>query len=121
MALAGFLQQYVKPSRWWRRQRTIEITVWPRFLAQRFCPHIPKQLIAWDVAEKTRIHMCLDCHKHVIEVNDCLHSEVRGHMYETEGTKLVPRTFICLHCDVELEPKDLPTGVRIAHLNIEAR
>jgi hypothetical protein len=121
MGLAAFIQQYVKPSRWWRRQKTIEVVIWPRFLAQWLCPHNYKQMIMFSVEEKTKTSMCLDCHKHVLERNDCAHAEVHGHMYETEGTRLVPRSYVCDHCGVELAQKDLPTGVRVAHLNIEAR
>jgi hypothetical protein len=120
MSIAAFVQQYIKPSRWWRRHKTVEITIWPRFLAQRLCPHKFKQMIMWDTEEKTKTSMCLDCHKHILERNDCAHGEVHGHMYETEGIRLVPRSYLCDHCGVELEPKDLPTEVRIAHLNIEA-
>lgn len=98
----------------------MEITIWPRFLAQAFCPHGPKRMIMFDVAEKTKTSMCLDCHKHILEHNDCIHPEVHGCMYETEGTRLVPRSYSCDHCGVELEPKDLPAGVHIAHVNIEA-
>lgn len=123
MGLTGFLQQYVRPSRWWRRHKTVQVTVWPRFLAQWLCPHLPvrKQMVAFDITAKTKISLCLDCHKQVLEPNDCVHAEVRGHMYETEGARLVPRTFTCLHCHVELQPTDLPEGVQISHLNIEAR
>jgi hypothetical protein len=121
MELIAFLQQYVRPSRWWRRRKTVEVTVWPRFLAQRLCPHKPKQLMGWDVAAGTKLSLCLDCHKTVLETNDCAHAEVHGHMYETEGTRLVPRSYLCDHCGVELSQGDLPAGVRVAHINIEAR
>jgi len=57
MSLTAFLQQYVKPTRWWRRKRSIEITLWPRFLAQALCPHSPKQYFSED---KT-IWRCDDC------------------------------------------------------------
>ena len=121
MSFAAFVQQYVKPSRWWRRHRTVQITVWPRFLAQALCPHIRKQTIAWDVENKTKTSMCLDCHKHVEETNDCLHGEVQVSMWETEGTELVPRAYRCDHCGVGLEMKELPSGVQIRHLTIGDR
>jgi len=120
MSFAAFVQQYVKPSRWWRRKKTVEITIWPRFLAQYLCPHLNKQMIMWDVEARTKTSMCLDCYKHVMEKNDCAHGEVHGHMYETEGVRLVPRSYLCDHCGVELEQKDLPTDVRIAHISIGA-
>jgi|SRR5271170_3517775 len=119
MSLTAFLQQYVKPTRWWRRKRSIEITLWPRFLAQALCPHIPKQLVAWDVDKKLKISMCLDCHKHVEEINDCFHGEVGVCMVETVGTQLVPRSFRCDHCGVELEMSDLPQGVRIKNMGVQ--
>ena len=101
----------------------MQVTVWPRFLAQALCPHIRKQMIMWDVEAKTKTSMCLDCHKHVTEVNDCAHGEVRPSMWETADgqTKLVPRAYRCDNCGVGLEAKDLPSGVMITHLNIETR
>jgi hypothetical protein len=131
MSLSAFLQLYVKPSRWWRRQRSIQITVWPKFLAQALCPHENKQLVSWDVEKKTLTNMCLDCYKHVEETNDCVHGEVRVHSMETvnlgrapapfggrKSAQLVARTYLCEHCGVELEPKDLPPDVKVGHLNI---
>jgi hypothetical protein len=125
MSLSAFVQQYVKPSRWWRRQRTIQLTIWPKFLAQALCPHINKRMIMWDIENKLIRSMCLDCYKHIDEVNDCSHGEVRVHAVETvslgpgrRSAQLVPRTFLCEHCGVELEPKDLPPDVKVGHLNI---
>jgi hypothetical protein len=118
MSFAAFLQQYVKPSRWWRRHRTVQVTIWPRWLAQALCPHVHKQLVMWDVEGKTKTSMCLDCYKHVMEANDCAHGEVKISVWETVGTELVPRAYVCEHCGVELEMKDLPSGVQIRHLTI---
>jgi len=112
MSLTAFLQQYVKPSRWWRRQRTIQITVWPRWLAQVLCPHLYKQLAMWDADSKTKTNLCLDCHKLVEELNDCAHGEVT--VWATNFSQ--PLTYKCEHCGVELEFKNLPKGVRIIHL-----
>src|SRR5260370_1275305 len=116
MSFAGFLQEYVKPSRWWRRQKTVEITIWPRFLAQALCPHGPKRMIMWDVESKLKVSMCLDCHKHIEERNDCAHGEVHGHMYETEGTRLVPRSYLCDHCGVEVAARDEPGALGLVHV-----
>jgi hypothetical protein len=126
MSLSAFLQQYVKPSRWWRRQRTIQITVWPKFLAQALCPHENKQMIMWDVATKLKTSLCIDCYKHIEETNDCAHGEVSIHAVETinlsnapapfggrRSAQLIPRSYLCEHCGVELETKDLPHGVRV--------
>jgi hypothetical protein len=116
MSLSAFLQQYVKPSRWWRRHKTIQVTIWPKFLAQILCPHIHKQLVMWDVEKKTKTHMCLDCHKNVEERNDCVHGEVRVHGVETVLNRLVPFSYVCEHCGIELERKDLPSGATVTNL-----
>lgn len=126
MSLTAFIQQYIKPSRWWRRQRTIQVTVWPRWLAQILCPHARKQPVMWDAANKTKTDLCLDCYKHIEEVNDCIHGEVRVHAMETinlgnapapfggkKSAQLIPRSFLCEHCGVELALGDLPHDARI--------
>ena len=118
MSLSAFLQQYVKPTRWWRRRRTIQFTVWPRWIAQALCPHIPKQMIMFDVVLRTKTSLCLDCHKHLEEINDCVHAEVSVCMVETVGAQLVPRSFRCDHCGVELEMHQLPTDVKVSNLNL---
>jgi len=119
MSLTAFLQQFVKPSRWWRRRRTIEITVWPRSFAQALCPHSVRQMIMFDVEAKTKTGMCRDCHKHIEEPNNCIHSNVKVCMMETVGTQLLPRSYTCDLCGVELEPKDLPKDVQIAYVNLK--
>lgn len=120
MSLSAFLQQYIKPSRWWRRRRTIQVTVRPQWLAQALCPHVRKQLIMWSVEDKTKTSLCLDCYKHIEEFNYCVHDEVRVRVLETReitpghrSAQLVPRSYLCEYCGVELEPKDLPHGVRV--------
>lgn len=115
MSFSLFVQQYVKPSRWWRRQKSIQITIWPRWIAQAFCPHASKQPMMWDVDKKLIASMCMDCHKHIEQTNDCIHGEVLVHVVETVGRQLLPRTFRCQHCGAELELKHLPHGVRVLH------
>jgi hypothetical protein len=99
-----------------KSHRTIRFTVWPRFLAQARCPHIHKQPIMWDVDSKTKTNMCLDCHKHIEESNDCAHGELSVCVAETLGKQFVPRCYRCELCGVEFEMTDLPKGVRIVHL-----
>ena len=101
-----------------RSQRTIHVTVRHRFVAQALCPHIHKRLILWDVDNKTKTTMCLDCDKRIEESNDCAHDEVRVCVVETVGKQFVPRCYGCELCGVELEMKDLPKGVRIVHLSV---
>jgi len=72
----------------------------------------------FDVEAKTKISLCLDCHMHIPEINDCIHGEVSVHMVETVVNQLVPRSFLCDHCGVELEMKDLPHGVRIKNVGV---
>jgi hypothetical protein len=121
MSLSPFLQAIVQPSRWWRRQRTVEVTLWPRWIAQALCPHLKKHIIRWDASTKTVVSICFDCYKQVEEPNDCAHGEVRTHAYETvnlgRATQLAVRSYKCEHCGLELLPKELPNGVRITHLN----
>jgi hypothetical protein len=118
MSLTAFVQQYVKPSRWWRRKRTLQITIWPQWLAQRLCPHIKKQGILWDVEKKIKTCMCLDCHRHLVEAIDCAHGEVTVSAWETVGNQLIARNFNCDHCGAPLEQQNLPQDARISHPNI---
>lgn len=120
MSLSAFLQAVCQPSRWWRRKRTIQVTLWPQWLAQRLCPHLKKHLIMWDVQKKIKTSICYDCYKHIEETNGCAHPEVLISVVETVGRQLVPRTFRCEHCGVELELNDLPHGVRISSSNDSA-
>jgi hypothetical protein len=116
MSITGFLQAYVKPSRWWRRQKSIEITVWPRFLAQAFCPHIHKQLVSWDNDKKTRTDMCIDCHKWVTVPNECMHAEVTWASWDTDfkhTNQPTPLDYRCLHCGVLVEARELIPGTKI--------
>lgn len=60
MSFAG-LMMIVKPvSRWWRREHSIKLTLWPAWLAQRLCPHETKTLWSPDTNE---IWRCEDCFK----------------------------------------------------------
>ena len=120
MSLSAFLQAIVAPTRWWRRQRTIEMTVWSKWLAQWLCPHLKTQLVMADVQKKTRTFICFDCYKQMEQVNDCIHGEVQVSVVETIGRSLVPRTFRCQHCGVQLEANDLPAGVVIYNSNDSA-
>jgi len=127
MSFSALVQQYIRPTRWWRRKRTIQLTVWPRFLAQWLCPHISKRTVSWDVEQKTKTCLCLDCHKWLLEANLCGHGEVRIHGLETtniglgrRSAQLSVRTYICEHCGVEIEKKDLPTGAKITNANNES-
>ncbi len=64
MSITGFVQAYFKPSRWWRRRKSIEITVWPQFLAQALCPHDAKVYFGVsDTPEEKNIWRCEDCFK----------------------------------------------------------
>lgn len=111
--IAGFVQAYIKPSRWWRRGKKIELTVWPRWIAQRLCPHIHKQLVMYSVEEKTRTMQCLDCHDQITENNNCVHPEVSWGSWETIKSTPIPTSFRCEACGVQLFNKDLPKDVNI--------
>ena len=47
------------PSRWWRRPRSIQFTLWPSWLAQALCPHTSKTF--WS--EDKTVWRCEDCYK----------------------------------------------------------
>jgi hypothetical protein len=124
MSISAFLQAVCQPTRWWRRHRTIQVTIWPQWLAQRLCPHLKTHTIMWDTEGKTITSICYDCYKHIKTPNPCPHGEVRTHAVETinivpgrRSAQLAVRSYKCEHCGVELEPKDLPVGVKITHLN----
>jgi len=46
-------------SRWWRRPRKIQISIWPDWLAQALCPHKAKSF--WS--EDKTVWKCEDCFK----------------------------------------------------------
>jgi hypothetical protein len=110
---AGFVQAYIKPSRWWRRHKTIELTIWPRFVAQRLCPHVHKNPVMWSHDLKTVTFQCIDCHKRIEEVNDCAHGEVAWASWENIKGVDIPHSFRCEHCHAPLFNKDLPKDVKI--------
>jgi hypothetical protein len=39
MSFSGFVHFVSAPSRWWRRPRNIQVTLWPTWLTQALCPH----------------------------------------------------------------------------------
>jgi len=59
MSFAGFMMAIQPPSRWWRRPRSIQFTLWPSWLAQALCPHTPKTF--WS--EDKTVWRCEDCYK----------------------------------------------------------
>ena len=63
----------------------------------------------WDTEKKSVTKMCTDCHKHIVEVNDCAHGEVS--VFATENQ--APLSYRCEHCGIELEFRHLPKGVRV--------
>lgn len=71
----------------------------------------------FDVDSHSKTSLCLDCHRHIEEFNDCLHYEVSVSMVETVGTRLVPRSYRCDHCGVELEERHLSSDVWITNFS----
>jgi hypothetical protein len=107
----------MKPSRWWRRHKSIEVTIWPRFLAQALCPHIHKNPIMWSTGKRTM--QCVDCHKRIEEINDCVHGEVIIASWEDLTTSErgpfkpgmpvgKPTGFRCQHCGEYLQINEVP-------------
>jgi hypothetical protein len=118
MSFAGFVQQYIKPSRWWRRHKSIEVTIWPRFLAQALCPHIHANPFMWDIENNTRTMQCIDCHKRFTEATNCAHGEVEVSMHELVEGKMIPYTFHCTHCGMPLDKTEVPKGAVITAPNL---
>lgn len=111
MNLAGFVQTWIKPSRWWRRSRTIQVTIWPKFIAQSLCPHVHKNPIMWGMTgdkQNTVTYLCVDCHKRIKEVNECAHGEVSLSAWEDLNGQKIPHSFRCEHCGQPLAPSQLP-------------
>jgi len=111
MDFLELLQQFTKPSRWWRRQKTVQVTVWPRFVAQALCSHPRKQLFV--IGKTNKISRCIDCYKYTEEPNDCFHGEVLESIAKTAagGAYIRVHEYHCEHCGVKLEGEDLPSGV----------
>ncbi len=120
--IAAFLQTYIKPSRWWRRHKTVELTIWPRFIAQALCPHVHKQPIMWGFPDSKSItFQCVDCHKRIVEVNDCAHKAVTWSSWETIKGMDIPQSFRCENCGASMFTKDLPKDVKITpHSSVSA-
>ncbi len=116
MSITGFVQAYFKPSRWWRRRKSIEITVWPQFLAQALCPHIHRQAVMWDIENRTITYRCIDCHKHTLVANPCGHSR-RVSPYATErfAGMTTPRSYLCEDCGMELQSSELPRDAKVVY------
>lgn len=60
------IQIYIPPSRWWRREHRIALTVWPVWLAQRLCPHRTAKyvVVEWLMSEDSNVwRQCMDCYK----------------------------------------------------------
>jgi len=64
-SLQGFLQIIPPASRWWRRGKKIQITLWPDWLAQALCPHNHKTFFSDfnKVDENQIVWRCEDCFK----------------------------------------------------------
>jgi hypothetical protein len=64
MSFAGFMRIVPPASRWWRRPRSISITLWPTWLAQALCPHDAKVYFGVsDTPDEKNIWRCEDCFK----------------------------------------------------------
>ncbi len=54
---------YIPPTKWWRREHSIQVPVWPRWLAQWICPHVTTHVVAWGDTEQENINACSDCYR----------------------------------------------------------
>ena len=118
MSIAAFVQAYIRPSRWWRRGKSIEVTIWPSFLAQALCPHIHQQPIMWDTEHKTVTRQCIDCHKRITVADDCPHSKVVVSAWSDKSgapapSLSVPTVFRCQLCGFGLLHAELPQGALV--------
>jgi DNA-directed RNA polymerase subunit RPC12/RpoP len=115
MNIAGFVQAYIKPSRWWRRRKSVEVTIWPQFLAQALCPHVASHPIMWDTERKTITYQCIDCHKHITEANPCAHGGVVPHSTDRFAKETIVRSYLCAQCGLELQPSELPKDAKVVY------
>jgi hypothetical protein len=94
----------LKPSRWYRREFSISIPLWPKWLAQRLCKHESSHAVGWQ--DQKSISVCHDCFKCVIVPNDCNHpmdnwivdTDVMVPTVMGGGQHLVPDTWHCTQC-----------------------
>jgi hypothetical protein len=61
------LETYIPPKNWWRRERKVQVSIWPRWLAQLLCPHEVVGVMAFssNVGETSgTLHsQCSECYK----------------------------------------------------------
>lgn len=83
-------QQYIPPTKWWRRQIRIQVTVWPEWLAQLLCPHEHVRPFTWG--EKDITVQCCDCYRRITKPNVCTHPDelLQADAFEYEGPHALP-------------------------------
>jgi len=112
------LMQYIPPSRWWRREIKVGITVWPQWLAQLLCPHGKTRPIMWqgdenDASKCQTMVQCNDCYRRWWEGNPCKHEKRTASGSEfvytggtfTDGTpkgEWVDRQWTCDDCGLPI-------------------
>ena len=107
MSITGFVTQYIPPSRWWRRAKSVTINIWPEWLAQALCPHERMTPYMWggmDLDSETGPstseiwERCEDCHKCIVRENKCKHEHQSVAMYETVNGVDTPVNYSCDDC-----------------------
>jgi rubredoxin len=105
------VQAYEKPSRWWKREFRVTISLWPRWLAQWLCNH-RYTTYTWGfghntsgVGTHTTMLRCSDCYKISIVPTTCEHPFNKWEVLTWEeisngagGTKKVPLEWYCTDC-----------------------
>ena len=103
------IAEYQKPSRCWKREISVSISLWPRWLAQWLCNHADSK--AWgfghdnETGVPTTIHRCSDCYKLHMEPIACKHPSKKWEVSNWEniavgggGTHKVPSKWYCTDC-----------------------
>jgi hypothetical protein len=93
------------PSRWWRRERVIQISYWPRWLAQLLCPHEEKNPYSWAMDGSNRIsYNCVDCYKRIVETNTCAHTHIHVNAWirSSANGEDIPKGWKCSSCGMPL-------------------
>ena len=64
------IEPYKPPSRWWRRNKDVRVTLWPLWLAQHLCPHKATHPVGWNDDGSEFREQCEDCYKWIPSVRE---------------------------------------------------
>jgi hypothetical protein len=113
-----FFEPIEKPSRWWKREIRVTISLWPRWLAQRLCNHENTKTWGFGHDTNTGAHTtmlrCSDCYKLYMVPTTCKHPVRKWEVLTWEeipngggGTSRVPSEWYCTDCGYSFT-KEMP-------------